>query len=147
MRISTAITQFLIVIATLILAACSGSGGGANSGGSNPGASSSSSSSSSSSNSSSSSTSSSSSSGGSSGAAVSLPSTIAAMDFVAAYDTDNANSGDCGNGPVDMQTSTDTQGAACTVGWTKAGEWLAYDVSVAVTQKMDIVFQIGRAHV
>lgn len=149
MRISTAITQFLIVIATLILAACSGSGGGANSGGSNTGASSSSSSnsssssSSSSSNSSSSSTSSSSSSGGSSGAAVSLPSTIAAMDFVAAYDTDNANSGDCGNGPVDMQTSTDAQGAACTVGWTKAGEWLAYDVSVAVTQKMDIAFRVA----
>ena len=42
-----------------------------------------------------------------------------------------------------MQTSTDTEGSTCTIGWTHPGEWVAYDVSTNTTQKMDIDFRVA----
>lgn len=90
-----------------------------------------------------SSTSGSSTSSSSGSAAIPLPGRILATDYVAAFDTTPENSGDCGDGPVDKQISTDTEGGECTVGWTRQGEWLAYEVSSTDTQKMDIVFRVA----
>jgi hypothetical protein len=74
------------------------------------------------------------------GTPATLPGTFQAENFdeggisVAYFDTTAGNSGNAYRNPtdVDIQTTTDT-GGGYNVGWTKAGEWLKYTVSVATT--------------
>lgn len=57
---------------------------------------------------------------------------------VAYHDTDPINSGKAYRTTgVDIQTTTDT-GAGYNIGWTRAGEWLAYTVNVAAAGTYDL---------
>lgn len=61
----------------------------------------------------------------------SIPSRIEAESFERFSDFDTLHSGNCGSGAVDQEITTDPNGGACNVGWTKVGEWLEYDVTAA----------------
>ena len=79
----------------------------------------------------------------------SAPTTIQLEDFdagaegVAYHDVDSANLGksyrDTG---VDIQPTTDT-GGGFNVGWTRAGEWLKYSVSVTQAGAYDLAFRVA----
>jgi glucose/arabinose dehydrogenase len=51
--------------------------------------------------------------------------------------------GNCGSGPVDQETTSDPTGGTCNVGWTLAGEWLEYDVSVASAGTFNFKFRMA----
>lgn len=51
--------------------------------------------------------------------------------------------GNCGSGPVDQETTSDPTGGTCNVGWTQAGEWLEYDVSVATAGNYNFTFRMA----
>ena len=77
-----------------------------------------------------------------------VPGRMEAEDYVDFNDSDNVNEGasdspscDRGDG-VDMGLNTDT-GGSCTVGWTAAGEWLEYELTVTDTAYFDIVGRAG----
>ena len=79
-------------------------------------------------------------------AAVPIPATIQAEAFHRFFDTTPGNFGDaaCGTTAVDVQTTSDT-GGGCNVGWTDAGEWLEYDVSVASAGSFDLTLRVASA--
>lgn len=78
------------------------------------------------------------------GAGVAIPAQIEAEDFDAFFDTTSGNSGNCGSGPVDQQTTSDV-GGGCNVGWTVAGEWLEYNIDVVVDGNFDAVLRVASA--
>ena len=59
--------------------------------------------------------------------ATSVPGVIDVRDFDAFNDTTPQNEGNCGPGPVDMNPF----GSGCLIGWTRAGEWVEYELSSA----------------
>jgi len=77
----------------------------------------------------------------------SVPFDIEALGYANFYDTDATHSGNCGSGPVDSKYTSDptcnARGAECTVGWTKAGEWLRYDFTMAEAGMVDITVRIS----
>ncbi len=76
---------------------------------------------------------------------VALPARVEAESYQRAFETTpNANSGsgcDRADG-VDQGTTSDT-GGGCSIGWTAAGEWLEYDVSVAQAGAYDVLLRVG----
>jgi len=77
--------------------------------------------------------------------AVQLPAKIEAEAYVRFYDTTTGNSGtpSCSSTDVDAQTTTDSKGGVCNIGWTVAGEWLEYDVSASSTAAFDITVRMA----
>lgn len=71
-----------------------------------------------------------------------VPGRIEAEAFERFSDTDTLHSGNCGSGPVDQEVTTDT-GGGCNVGWTKVGEWLEYDMSVATAGAYNLTFRLA----
>jgi glucose/arabinose dehydrogenase len=59
------------------------------------------------------------------------------------FDSDAAHTGNCGSGAVDQETTTDATGGGCNVGWTIAGEFLEYDVSVATAGVFNFKFRLA----
>src|SRR4051812_21739921 len=76
--------------------------------------------------------------------AVALPARLEAEKPARFNDTTATNLGDasCSSTAVDAQVTTDT-GGGCNVGWTAAGEWLEYDVSVATAGKFDLIARLA----
>ena len=76
--------------------------------------------------------------------AIALPARLEAEKPARFNDTTPTNLGvaACSSTAVDAQTTTDT-GGGCNVGWTEAGEWLEYDVSVASAGKYDLVARLA----
>jgi hypothetical protein len=70
---------------------------------------------------------------------------IEAEAFNRFFDSDTAHSGNCGNGPVDAEVTSDPKGGACNIGWTTAGEWLEYDVNVPQAGNYDVVLRVASA--
>ncbi len=81
------------------------------------------------------------------GVGVIVPARIQAQEFVAASDTTAGNEGgqctSAVNGDVDMQTTGDSQGGTCNIGWTAAGEWVEYDISAAQAGNYDIALRLA----
>jgi hypothetical protein len=75
---------------------------------------------------------------------VALPAKIEAEKYTRFQDTTAANEGtaSCSSTAVDAETTTDS-GGGCNIGWTKTGEWLEYDVSVATAGSFDIVARLA----
>jgi microcystin-dependent protein len=75
---------------------------------------------------------------------VALPAKIQAEAPARFYDTTAANQGTtaCSSTSLDAQGTTDA-GGGCNVGWTAAGEWLEWDVSVATSGSFDIVARLA----
>jgi hypothetical protein len=75
---------------------------------------------------------------------VRLPARIEAEAYVAHHDTSAQNLGDaaCSSTSVDAQRTPDVDGA-CNIGWTDAGEWLDYDVSVEKDVTLDVVARLA----
>jgi len=76
--------------------------------------------------------------------AIALPARIEAEKPVRFSDTTPGNQGSasCGTTDVDAQATTDV-GGGCNVGWTVAGEWLEWDVSVATAGNFDLVARLA----
>lgn len=73
-----------------------------------------------------------------------IPGKIEAEDFDAYHDSTSSHSGDCGSGPVDMQTTSDVDGG-CNIGWVTPGEWLEYNVEVPAAGNYDITLRLASA--
>jgi endo-1,3-1,4-beta-glycanase ExoK len=75
---------------------------------------------------------------------IAIPGRIEAEAAPRAFDTTPSNLGDaaCGAGPVDAQLTADA-GGGCNVGFTDAGEWMEYDVSVAQTAVFDLSLRVA----
>ncbi|MBA3709540.1 MAG: carbohydrate-binding protein [Planctomycetes bacterium] len=77
--------------------------------------------------------------------AIALPARVQAEDYVRAYDTSTGNSGgQYRSGDVDIEPCSDA-GGGYNVGWTAAGEWLEYDVSVATAGSFDLTARLASA--
>ncbi len=76
---------------------------------------------------------------------VQLPARIEAENFDRFQDSDTVNQGDCGSGAVDREFTQDPTGSGCNVGWTTAGEWLEYDVSIDQASTFDLVLRVSSA--
>jgi endo-1,3-1,4-beta-glycanase ExoK len=76
--------------------------------------------------------------------AVTLPARVEAEQPSRWFDTSGGNLGDaaCGSGPVDAQLTSDA-GGGCNVGFTDAGEWLEYDVTVAQAATFDLTLRVS----
>lgn len=76
---------------------------------------------------------------------VALPARIEAEKYDRFQDTTAGNSGDaaCSSTDVDAQYTTDLNGGTCNIAWVAAGEWLEYDVSVAVAGNFDITARLA----
>ena len=76
--------------------------------------------------------------------AIALPARLEAEKPARFNDTTPTNLGtaSCSSTAVDAQVTTDV-GGGCNVGWTVAGEWLEYDVSVAATGKFDLIARLA----
>ncbi len=79
-----------------------------------------------------------------------LPGHIEAEDYksggegVGYHDTTAGNTGNTyRTDDVDIQTANDSQGGAYNIGWTAAGEWLAYDVDVSQDGYYDIIARVA----
>ncbi|MFT2092472.1 family 16 glycosylhydrolase [Paraglaciecola sp. 2405UD69-4] len=81
--------------------------------------------------------------------AISVPALIEAEDFDAYYDTtiNNLGSSTCRTGSVDAQLTTDSAGGFCNIGWTKAGEWLEYNINVQQEGYFVITLRLASASV
>lgn len=81
----------------------------------------------------------------SSSSGVSLPARVQAEDYVRYNDTTAGNQGGgCATADnVDKELTSDSAGGGCNVGWTEAGEWLEYDISVPTAQSFDIVTRVA----
>jgi hypothetical protein len=82
-------------------------------------------------------------------AAITLPGRIEAEQYrpggegTGYHDTSAGNNGgNCRSDDVDLQTTPDT-GGGCNVGWTDAGEWLAYDISVSSTSVHTVTARVA----
>jgi hypothetical protein len=75
---------------------------------------------------------------------VALPARLEAEEPARFSDTTPTNLGtpSCSTSAVDAQATTDT-GGGCNVGWTEAGEWLEWDVSVASAGQFDLVARLA----
>lgn len=75
---------------------------------------------------------------------VAVPAKLEAETPVRFSDTTPANQGSasCSSTALDAQITTDA-GGGCNVGWTAAGEWLEWDVSVATSGSFDIVARLA----
>jgi hypothetical protein len=64
-----------------------------------------------------------------------------------ALDFSAGNAGPAGScstgGDVDAEPTSDPTGGSCNIGWTQAGEWLEYDISVPETAVYDIVVRLA----
>ncbi|HEY0705183.1 MAG TPA: carbohydrate-binding domain-containing protein, partial [Polyangia bacterium] len=79
---------------------------------------------------------------------VGVPARIQAEAYERAFEnTPTVNSGgQCNrNDGVDMELTSDPNGGTCNVGWTDAGEWLEYDISVATAGTYTIVSRVASA--
>jgi hypothetical protein len=76
--------------------------------------------------------------------AIALPARLEAEKPARFSDTTPGNQGSaaCGTSDVDAQATTDV-GGGCNVGWTVAGEWLEWDVSVAAAGQFDLVARLA----
>lgn len=80
---------------------------------------------------------------------VPIPARIQAESYVRAFDsTPDVNYGayitECDrHDGVDIDRSSDPNGAGCTIGWTTAGEWLEYDVDTAAPGTVDISLHVA----
>lgn len=76
---------------------------------------------------------------------VGVPARIEAEHYVRSYDTTASNQGGgCETGDdVDKEVTGDSAGGGCNVGWTDAGEWLEYDISVATAQTFDFTARVA----
>ncbi|HVY26183.1 MAG TPA: choice-of-anchor A family protein [Polyangiaceae bacterium] len=78
--------------------------------------------------------------------AVALPARIEAESYQRANEstpkTNSGNGCDRGDG-VDKELTGDVAGGGCNVGWTTAGEWLEYDVSVPQPGPFDLTLRVG----
>jgi Carbohydrate binding module (family 6) len=70
---------------------------------------------------------------------------IEAENFQRFFDSDTAHSGNCGTGPVDAEVTTDPKGGQCSIGWTTAGEWLEYDLSIVEQGNHTFTFRVASA--
>lgn len=72
-----------------------------------------------------------------------LPARIEAEGFQAYFDESNGNEGNsrCGQSDVDMQLTRDSAFGYCNVGWTRAGEWLEYEISTPRDDEFDITLR------
>lgn len=80
---------------------------------------------------------------------IQLPGRLEAEDYrtggegVGYHDTTTGNNGNMyRSDDVDIQSTNDTSGAY-NVGWTAAGEWLAYDVTVSKTDYYDLIARVA----
>jgi hypothetical protein len=75
---------------------------------------------------------------------IAVPAKLEAEAPVRFYDTTSTNQGtaSCSSTALDAQATTDA-GGGCNVGWTAAGEWLEWDVSVATSGSFDIVARLA----
>ncbi len=75
-----------------------------------------------------------------------LPARIEAENYQRAFDstpaTNTGNACDRRDG-VDKESTGDTAGGGCNVGWTTAGEWLEYDVNVVQAGSYNILARLG----
>ncbi len=85
------------------------------------------------------------------GTAVTLPGTVQAENFNEGANGVAYNDGSAGNSglqyrstDVDVETTADS-GAGYDVGWTSAGEWLAYTVNVTTAGTYDLDFRVASA--
>jgi hypothetical protein len=74
----------------------------------------------------------------------SIPGRIEAEGFARFRDSDTVHEGNCGAGAVDAEVTTDA-GGGCNVGWTKAGEWLEYDIQVAKAGSYTLTTRLASA--
>lgn len=75
----------------------------------------------------------------------SIPITIQAEDYVNSYDTTTGNQGNTyRQDNVDIQATTDT-GAGYNVGWTAAGEWLTYNITVPSDGNYEFSYRVASA--
>lgn len=76
-----------------------------------------------------------------------VPFAIGATQYSGFYETDSKHTGDCGSGPVDSKTFSDSvcaaRGGECAVGWTSPGEWLEYDFSMQSADNVDITIRLS----
>jgi hypothetical protein len=74
-----------------------------------------------------------------------LPAKIEAEKYARYYDTTTGNSGvaACSSTNVDAETTIDSKGGTCNVGWTSAGEWLEYDVSTGSAASFDVTARLA----
>lgn len=70
---------------------------------------------------------------------------VEAEAFQRFYDSDTVHEGNCGSGPVDAEITSDPNGGGCNIGWTAAGEWLEYDVTVPQAGNYDMVLRVASA--
>lgn len=79
--------------------------------------------------------------------AVRLPARIEAESFFDAYDASPGNAGDpsCSDSDVDAESTSDSNGGICNIGWTTPGEWLDYDVEVMSDTSFDLVLRLASA--
>lgn len=78
---------------------------------------------------------------------IALPGRVQVEDYITYFDTTTGNSGAVyRNDNVDIEATTDI-GGGYNVGWTKAGEWLTYDIDVAQTGFYDITARVASAAV
>jgi len=72
-----------------------------------------------------------------------VPARVEAELFERFSDSDTLHSGNCGSGAVDQETTTDPNGGGCNIGWTKAGEWLEYDLNFASAGTFNLTFRLA----
>ncbi len=70
------------------------------------------------------------------------PGRIEAENFTAAFDTTSGNRGDagCNTGDTDSEFTGDVDGE-CNIGWTVAGEWTEYEISVSESGDYSLVLR------
>jgi hypothetical protein len=71
-----------------------------------------------------------------------------ALEFNDYHEVDSDRNGNCGNGLVDAQRNRDficqyRDGSNCNVGWTRQGEWIAYDFSTVDSEDYDVWARIA----
>lgn len=83
--------------------------------------------------------------GAATSSAVVVPARIQAEDYRRYNDTTAGNQGGgCITGDnVDKEVTGDSAGGGCNVGWTDAGEWLEYDITVPTAQSFDIIARVA----
>jgi cysteine-rich repeat protein len=74
-----------------------------------------------------------------------LPARIEAESFERFSDSSSVHEGNCGSGAVDQETTSDSNGGTCHVGWTVAGEYLEYDLSSPTARTYNFTLRVASA--